>query len=206
MHRQQHQSKRELPSVQSENSVSVSKSGLSDAGTQRHHHGHQHDHLHDQLRRRSVQNETRAAPAKGASAGTAVGNLAMSTANFTTGGDEGATATAWTTGGANISDQTTDQIAGPADSQDSHYSLDRVNDKAAAPRVILTEQSTASPANAGYLGASSTSGTATNKNTQSIWQQHLSAAERALPLGKSQLRLCTVLFNFWAYFIVVLHH
>ena len=210
MHRNQHQSKRQLPSVQAENSVSVLQSGLSDGGAQRHHHGHQHDHLHDQLRRRSVHNESHAAPAQGTSAGTAAANLASSITNATTGGDEEASTTAWTTGGASISGQIIDQTAGPntstsllADNQDPQPSLDRANDKAAAPRVLPAGQSTASQATAEDLGANSTSATATNKNTQSIWQQHFSAAERGLPFGKSRLRLCMGLFNLWAYFFVV---
>lgn len=212
IHRHQHQSKRELAPVPAKNSVSVPQSGFLDAAAQRHHHGHQHDHLHDQLRRRSVSNESHAAPANSASASIAVGSLPTSTIDATTSGDEEATATAWTTGAASIIGHTTDQIAGPnansgllADGQDPRSFLERANDKAAAPRSLLAGQSAVSQATPAYLGASSTSVTAANTGTQSILQQHFSAAQRILPFGKSRLRLCTISFNLWAYLLVVLY-
>ncbi len=206
MHRHPHQSKRELASVSAEQSVAVSQSGLSDPVAQRHHHGHQHDHLQDQLHRRSVRNESHVAPAQGASAGIAVGSLATSTTDVTISGDEAGTANAWTTEAASKSDHTTDQIAGPnantnpiADGQDPPPSIDRVNNKAAAPRVVSAAQSTVSLATPAYLGGSSASVTAADTGAQSVLQQQSSAARRLSPFGKSAAVLC----HLWAYFLVV---
>lgn len=212
MHKHQQQSKRELVSVPAENSVSVSKSGLLDAAAQRHHHGHQHGHLHGQLRHRSMRNESQAAPAKGASAGIAFGNLTTPTTKAAMSGDEEVTATAWTTGAADMTNHTVYQTAGPnasagvlSDDQNPRPSLDRADDKAAAPRILLLGHSTVSQATPADLSASSTGVTDADTGVQSTSQHHFSAAERVLPFGKSRLRLCSILVNLWAYFLVLLY-
>lgn len=207
-----HRSKREIASVWSGSSSSLSQSSLIDAAAHRHNHGHQHDHLHDQHRARGVENNDHPALTDGAVAGVTGGSFGSSVTDAPGAGDEQATATvAGTSEAASLNDRPVDQSVGPntnapplADGQDE--SVERAMGGVTVPGSLLAKQYAVSQPTPAYSGASSTTYTAANPGTTSVLQRQLSAAERISPFSKSGYSLCAVIYGLWILSFNISYH